>query len=426
MFYFQQLLLTALNGIDGANVTGAVLGIAGTILLLSFLYSAYQAFASGGDVRMLAISGIKYLILGLVFANYGAVFRDINGMFNSVANFIYNSAGAGDLFANWMNQLAQYWQANGNTSLWNLVTGLASGVISLILILSAFVLFPFCYLIFTVFYAMYGSVLYVTGPFVLALLPARGLDQLSRTYLVNLMTFQAWGLIYAILQVLMSAVNLSSIDAVLNSNGVLNSFVGSSEMVLLAFTTSIFSLSIALIPFIASRIVRGDVGSTMMTMVNAMTTTASALAGLAAASIIGVGEGAHASQAAGGGAAPSPPPGGPGIAALGHSSAPLPAGTSASSVGGPTTPAIASTSLSPTPPQASTGVGANAAAPGGGTSDAPSSGTTSALPAPPSAPPRRSSAGPGQYRGFNVPHAVAWYVGYSLGSAYRGVKGGDS
>ena len=426
MFYFQQLLLTALNGIDSANVTGAVLGIAGTILLLSFLYSAYQAFASGGDVRMLAISGIKYLILGLVFANYGAVFRDVNGMFNSVANVIYNSTGVGDLFANWMNQLAQYWQANGNTSLWNLVTGLASGVISLILILSAFILFPFCYLIFTVFYAMYGSVLYVTGPFVLALLPVRGLDQLSRTYLVNLMTFQAWGLIYAILQVLMSAVNLSSIDAVLNSNGVLNSFVGSSEMVLLAFTTSIFSLSIALIPFIASRIVRGDVGSTMMTMVNAMTTTASAVAGLAAASIIGVGEGAHASQAAGGGTAPSPPPAGAGVASLGNSSAPLPAGANSSSVGGPMAPAIASTSLSPTPPQASTAEGANAAAPGGGTSDAPSSGTTSASPAPPSVPPRRSSTGPGQYRGFNVPHAVAWYVGYSMGSAYRGVKGGDS
>ena len=80
MFYFQQLLQTALNGIDTANVTSAVLGVAGTILLLSFLYSAYQAFASGGDVRMLAISGIKYLILGLVFANYGAVFRDVNGM----------------------------------------------------------------------------------------------------------------------------------------------------------------------------------------------------------------------------------------------------------------------------------------------------------------------------------------------------------
>src|SRR5260370_24882176 len=123
MFYFQQLLETALNGIDSANVTGAVLGVAGTILLLSFLYSAYQAFASGGDVRMLAISGIKYLILGLVFANYGGVFRDVNWMFNSVANFIYNSKGVGDLFANLMKQLAQYWVVNENTFLWNVFVG---------------------------------------------------------------------------------------------------------------------------------------------------------------------------------------------------------------------------------------------------------------------------------------------------------------
>ena len=420
MFYFQQLLQTALNGIDSANVTGAVLGVAGTILLLSFLYSAYQAFASGGDVRMLAISGIKYLILGLVFANYGAVFRDVNGMFNSVANFIYNSTGVGDLFANWMNQLAQYWQTNGNTSLWNLVTGLASGVISLILILSAFVLFPVCYLIFTVFYAMYGSVLYVTGPFVLALLPARGLGQLSRTYLVNLMTFQAWGLIYAILQVLMSAVNLSSINAVLGANGVLNSFVGSSEMILLALTASIFSLSIALIPFIASRIVRGDVGSTMMTVVSAITTTASAVAGLAAASFSGMGEGMLASQAGGGAAPPPPPPAGLGTA----SSAPLAAGASVSPVGGAAAAAIASTSMSPTPPSGSAMSGVSAAMPSGGDSDV-SSATATASPSSSPVSAGRSFARPGQYRAFNIPHAMAWHVGYSFGSAYRGLRGGE-
>ena len=419
MFYFQQLFQTALNGIDTANVTAAVLGVAGTILLLSFLYSAYQAFASGGDVRMLGISGIKYLILGLVFANYGAVFRDVNGMFNSVANFIYNSTGVGDLFANWMNQLAQYWQANGNTSLWNLVTGMASGVISLILILSAFVLFPVCYLIFTVFYAMYGSVLYVTGPFVLALLPARGLGQLSRTYLVNLMTFQAWGLIYAILQVLMSAVNLSSINAVLNANGVLNSFVGSSQMILLALTASIFSLSIALIPFIASRIVRGDVGSTMMTVVSAITTAASTVAALAAGSLSGVGEGALASHAAGGGAAPPPPPPGPGAA----SSAPLAAGASVSPIGGAAAASIASTSMSPSPPSGGAMSGVSAAMPSGESSEASSSASTATAPS--SVSTGRSFSRPGQYRGFNIPHAMAWYVGYSLGSAYRGLRGGE-
>ena len=420
MFYFEQLFQTALNGIDSANVTGAVLSVAGVILLLSFLYSAYQAFAAGGDVRMLAVSGIKYLILGLVFASYGTVFRDVNGMFNSVANFLYNSTGVGDVFSNWMSQLAQYWQSNGNTSLWNLVTGLASGVISLWLILGAFVIFPVCYLIFTVFYAMYGAVLYVTGPFVLALLPTRGLGQLSRTYLINLMTFQAWGLIYAIIQVLMSAVNLSSINAVLGANGVLNSFVGSSEMILLALTASIFSFSIALIPFMASRIVRGDVGSTMLMLVGTMTAAAGAVASLAAASFVGVGEGALAARSAGAGPPPPPPPppppGGPAIA----SSAPVPIGASGGAAG---TAAVASSSVSPTPTLAGGNADGGGAEQGGGSGDTSAPPATPASSQPSSASPWRSSSRPGQYRGFNIPHAMAWYVGYSLGSAYRGVRG---
>jgi hypothetical protein len=417
VFYFEQLFQTALNGIDSASVTRSVLGVAGTILLLSFLYSAYEAFAAGGDVRMLAVSGIKYLILGLVFASYSTVFRDVNGMFNSVADFIYNSTGVGDVFSNWMTQLAQYWQSNGNTSMWNLVTGLASGVISLWLILGAFIIFPVCYLIFTIFYAMYGAVLYVTGPFILALLPTRSLGQLSRTYLVNLMTFQAWGLIYAILQVLMSAVNLSSIDSVLNANGVLNSFVGSSQMILLALTASIFSFSIVLIPFIASRIVRGDVGSTMMTLVSAMTTTATTVAGMAAASFVGAGEGAVAG--ASGGVSPAPPPspaGAPAFSSLGQSAAPMPVGTNGSS--GTSSAAATSTSMSPTPPSSET----SATAASNGTGSDPSGPVT---PAPSSASPPRSSSSPGRYRGFNAPHAMAWYVGYSLGSAYRGLKGGE-
>lgn len=407
MFYFEQLFRTALNGIDAANVTSAVLDVAGTILLLSFLYSAYQAFAAGGDVRMLAISAVKYLVLGLVFADYNAAFRDVNGMFNSVADFIYNSTGVGDLFANWMSQLSQYWQTNGSVSLWNLVTGLTSGVISLWLILGAFVIFPLCYLIFTIFYAMYGAVLYVTGPFVLALLPTRGLGQLSRTYLINLMTFQAWGLVYAILQVLMSAVNLSSIGAVLGANGVLNSFVGSSQMILLALTAIIFSFSIALIPFIASRIVRGDVGSTMLTMVGTMAAAASAVTSLATASFVGVSDGALAAQSARAGSAMSPPappaPRGSEIA----SSAPTAVAFSGHG-------ATAASSASSSAPAASSAPTSNAdTGPAGATVSTP---PASALP---SFSPRRA----GQYRGFNIPHAVAWQIGYSLGSAYRGVRG---
>src|SRR2546428_3151971 len=267
MFYFEQLLQTALQGIDGYNITATVLGVACTILLLSFLYSAYQAFAMGGDVRMLAIGGLAYFILGLVFVNYGTVFRDVIGMFNSVADFIYTSVGVGDLFANWLNDLSNYFTQNGWSSLWGLVTGGISGLLGALLIIVAFIIFPFSFTIFTLFYALYGSILYVVGPFVLALLPARGFGQLARTYLLNLMVFGAWGLIYGIIQALMTAVNMGSLNAVLNSNGILNSFFGSGQVILLALASILFSISIALIPFIASRIVRGEVGSTMLVMV---------------------------------------------------------------------------------------------------------------------------------------------------------------
>ena len=264
MFYFQQLLDTALQGIDNYNITSGVLTVAGSILLLSFLYSAYQAFAMGGDVRTLAIGGMTYLVLGLVFANYGTVFRDVLGMFNSVANFIYNSIGVGDLFYTWLNDLSDYFNQNGWSSLWGLVNGGISGLLGAMLIIVAFIIFPLSYTLFSLFYALYGSVLYVVGPFVLALLPARGFGQLARTYLMNLMVFGAWGLLYGIIQALMTAVNMGSLNAVLNSNGILNSFFGSGQVILLAMASILFSISIALIPFIASRIVRGEVGTTML------------------------------------------------------------------------------------------------------------------------------------------------------------------
>ena len=52
--------------------------------------------------------GIAYFILGLVFLNYGRVFRDVLGMFNFVADFVYSSVGVGDLFNNWQNDLSTY------------------------------------------------------------------------------------------------------------------------------------------------------------------------------------------------------------------------------------------------------------------------------------------------------------------------------
>jgi hypothetical protein len=268
-FYFEQVLQTALNGID-QNVTGPVLQVAGVILILSLLYAVYEAYSNGGDVRALGVAGIKYLVLGLVFLNYQSAFRSVNGMFNSVADFIYNTNGIGDVIQSWLNSVSAYIGQQGLSSFWTLVTGAISGLLDVILILVGLVILPVSYTLFTLAYAMYGSILYLVGPFILALWPSRAMGQLSRTYFVNLMIFQSWGLLYAILQVLITALQMNSVNSVLNGNGVLNAFVGSSQMVLLGAVSLLFSIAIILIPFIASRLVRGDVGGTVFALLSAM------------------------------------------------------------------------------------------------------------------------------------------------------------
>jgi len=113
-FYFEQVLQTALNGID-QNVTGPVLQLAGVILILSLLYAVYEAYSNGGDVRALGVAGIKYLVLGLVFINYQQAFRSVNGMFNGVADFIYNTNGIGDVIQNWLNSVSRGYPAFGRS-----------------------------------------------------------------------------------------------------------------------------------------------------------------------------------------------------------------------------------------------------------------------------------------------------------------------
>src|SRR6516164_8014657 len=119
-FYFEQVLQTALNGID-QNVTGPVLQMAGVILILSLLSAVYEAYSNGGDVRALGVAGIKYLLLGLVFLNYPSAFRAVNGMFNSVADGICKLSGGLDAIQSWLNSLSQAWNSNPNwfSSLWN-------------------------------------------------------------------------------------------------------------------------------------------------------------------------------------------------------------------------------------------------------------------------------------------------------------------
>ncbi len=282
MFYFQQLFNTAMNGIDSGGATGSVVQVAQFVLLTSLLFGVYEAWARGGDTHYLGVTALRFFAIGLVLINYGTAFRDVNGMFNGVANFIdTTTAGGVDVFGQWMNDLSTYWNNNnGIQALWGLITGAFSGVLESLLLLVGYIIFPITYAIFSLLYALYGSILYVVGPFVLALYPAFGFGQLARTYLVNLMIFNAWGLLYAIFGALMAAINMNTVNGVLNSGNFVGAFNGVTGSLLLGLASILLSLCILLIPFLAKRIVEGDVGQSMTTVARTTLIAARGVAGL--------------------------------------------------------------------------------------------------------------------------------------------------
>jgi hypothetical protein len=268
VFFYAQFFSTALDGIDRSDIMPLTVQIGQVILLISFLIAVYESYIRGGDVRMLAVSGVKYVALGLILTAYPTVFREINGMFNAFAGFIAdNTSGGLDIFRFWMADLADFYETNGFERLFDLFMGGVAAILGLIPILAGYILYPVTYTIFCFFYSFYGAVLYVVGPIVISLIPAFGVGQLGRAYVVNLMVFHFWGVVYVILGALLVAVNLSTVSDVLNTGSFIGGFVGLEQSLLLGITSIFYSISIAGIPFLASRIVRGDTFGTIANVI---------------------------------------------------------------------------------------------------------------------------------------------------------------
>jgi hypothetical protein len=277
MFFFEQTFQTVLNGIDAAGgPMGAITNIANALLLLCALFAVYEAYARGGDARMIGIAAAKFLILGLIVSNYSTIFRNVNGAFNQVAATI----SPNDWANNWMLQVNQYFNGLGNTNWFNLVVSSIVALVSVLVQLVAAVVFPIALLIFTILYCLYGAVLYTVGPMVLALYPAFGVGQLARSYLVNVFVFHAWGIVYALFSVLLTAINAQSLGAMLAANSLGGWFQGATGALLMSLASILFAVMVALIPFLARRIVTGEIGSSMMTVVHTVSTALGAVKGI--------------------------------------------------------------------------------------------------------------------------------------------------
>jgi hypothetical protein len=266
MFYFQTIFQTVYNNINQAPYMANIVTTAEAILLLCTLFAVYEAWAKGGDARALGLASVRYLVMGLVITQYSSVFTAVNNGFVQVAQTIQPT----DVMTGFRSQVSQYLASlAGVSAWWKLIPGGISAAVSLLFQIVALVIFPTTYAIFAFFYSMYGAVLYVCGPLVLALYPSFGIGQLARTYIMNLLIWNSWGIIYAIFTQLLTSLQINNLDNVLTAQNFGGLFQGASNMLLIALSGILMSLMIALIPFIAKRVVSGDLGSSMFTVLGA-------------------------------------------------------------------------------------------------------------------------------------------------------------
>jgi hypothetical protein len=295
---FERFLTQARTGIDSTGITSGMQNVAYAVLLVGFLWQVYQSALHGGDVRGLGTSLIKYVVTAIVVMNYGTIFTTVNQGFVNTGNWINSSSGAGSLFENWKTDLQTQFNQVGFQKLWGLITGDLPGLLDALLILVAYLLFPIVIVIFGFFYIFYGSILYIFGPIVVALMPLGGANRLAKSYVENIFIWNAWPILYGGFGALITAVQMGQIGQMLSQNSFLGGLGNLEGSILIGIVSIVYSLAIAVIPFIAKRIVSGDVGSTAVAMVGTAVTALTA----GAAGIEGAAAGVAAARAGSAGA----------------------------------------------------------------------------------------------------------------------------
>lgn len=185
---FERFLTQARSGIDSTGITAGMQNVAYVVLLVGFLWQVYQSALHGGDVRGLGTSLIKYVVMAVVVMNYGAVFTTINQGFVNAGNWISSASGAGSLYENWKSDLQTQFNQVGFQKMWGLITGDLPGLLDALLIIVGYLVYPIVVVVFGFFYIFYGSILYIFGPIVIALMPLGGANRLAKSYVENIVS----------------------------------------------------------------------------------------------------------------------------------------------------------------------------------------------------------------------------------------------
>ncbi len=295
---FESFLTNAVTGIQSAGVISGMLKVSYTILLVGFLWELYQSAMNGGDVRGLGRNAVKYIATALIVQAWPAVFTSVNHAFVSAGSWMTGQGGVGNVLDTWMAGLKTEFQNDGVIHTWNVITGDIAGLLDAAIVIVAYMVYPIVSIIFGFFYMLMGSILFVTGPIVIALLPLGATNRIAKTFIENVFIWNAWPLLYGALGLLITATHIGDMAATLGNQSFLGALNGLEGSILVGIMSLVYSLAIAVIPFMAKAIVQGEAGAVVGQMLSAATTAVSAGVGAAA----GVGAGLAAAKGGGAGA----------------------------------------------------------------------------------------------------------------------------
>jgi len=310
IFEFQTMMNTVANGMAGKMIP-AIVNVAYIFMIISLMLGVYEAYVRGGDTKALAGTVMKFIVVAFVIGNWTRFFGDLNSGFNTIAQQIDKSYGAGDLLRDWGNLLVANWNNNGYTSIWNMVTSSGAAYVNALEIAIAYMVFPVAAQLFTLVYIFWGAVLYAVGPLVLALAPSKMINGTAKFYAQNLFVWNCWAVIYAVFACLITAVNGKDLTSSPFFSGTVT---GAQTQVWIGLTSIIYSVCILLIPLIAMAVLKGEFGgvaSAFMSLISVgtqVTRAASSAAKAAKGSSGGSQSGGTAQGGSGGGTYASRPP----------------------------------------------------------------------------------------------------------------------
>ena len=292
MFFYDSFFNQALTALGGTALT-SVQTVSYMILGITFLLSVYEAFARGGDTRQLMMGFLKYVIAAVAIQNWPAVFNDIHTGMESIAWSITSQ----DYVSLWQTNYATFLQNNTASAAASAAAFMANFVSDSTRIIVALIFGVAVYL-FDFIYAIWGCVLFVLAPLLIATMPSLNLAGFGKKFLTGLAEWCMWPVLYAVFAAMAFGMNSADVTSIAASKNYADIVAGTSNVYLISIMSLVVALCLLLIPFLAHFLIGASFDGAAATFVAMAKMAGGNVAALASA---GAGGGDGGSSSGGGG-----------------------------------------------------------------------------------------------------------------------------